>query len=597
MATLILLGAYILEPKRFGPGVVRVDRATLIGPQGEIGDEVPLRHLLDGQPARHLSQRYRVELPAGLDRSRPLAAYMPGASAHTEVFVGATRIYASTRSGDRLETQFSRPQFVQLPHPLSERTRNLEVVMRSDPGGAVVFNRFWVGPLHSLGPAYEKRYFLRYEGAAAMTLFLLIAGMTSLAFWLADRSYRSPLWFGVFCILNGIAIKIGLNTTSPLLPPAQILHVAIFIVNLSFVALAQFIFEKTDNRSRAHDRLLLGYVALTIVLLLALYEDAQPYFRYALVMDAFAIALGAYLLWVLVRTWWRKRDSISRLLLGGVGLTLLLGGYSVYENWRPGSQEDAYEVLYAPLPLIVAMGWAICRRYARSSLRWRALNRRLAERVRRRESEIARAYEQLATLEKDKAIQAERERFMRDMHDGLGTQLITSLRMAERGALGQAQMQELLTECLDELHFAIQSLKTAGDDLFIALADYRYRLEPRLHAGGIELQWRVAPTPRLRLNTGAVMQILRIVNEAVGNAVKHSGAPTIAIEGVAEGDDYVLTVRDRGRGFAPTQRRGNGLDSMRARAASIGAELSIAEDGGCLVRLAIPLSRLKAMQF
>jgi signal transduction histidine kinase len=590
LTTLIVLAGYVLTPERFGPGVVRVTEAERLLDDGGI-ERVALRHYLPSRPGSSFAQTYRLQLPDGLDVRRPLAVYFPAGSARMEIRLAGSTIYSSTRSSHPLETQASRPQLVQLPHPLPEGEHALEIVMRSEPGGWVVLNRAWVGPLQSLGPAFEKRHFLRFQGTNLMALLLLITGAASFAFWLADRSYRSPLWFGLFCMLNSIAIKIGLGTTDMPIETVKMLHLAMLVLNLSFAALAKFVIEKVGARSRTHDRLLLVYAALAVLLLVVLYEDSLPYFRYALAMDALSIALGFYLLALLVRRWRQKRDSISRLLLGGVGLTMLLGIHSVVQNWRSDSQEDSYAVLYAPLPMIVTMGWAICRRYARSSLRWRALNRRLARRVRRRESEIADAYAQLASLEKEQAIRIERERFMRDMHDGLGSQLITSLRMAQRGALSQAQMQELLSECLDEMHFAIQSLKTTGEDVFVALADYRYRLEPRLQAGGIELQWRVMPEPALRLRAGEVLQTLRIVNEAVGNAIKHSGSARLSIEGaVSEEGRYTLSIRDHGCGFAETARPGTGLESMRARARSLHATLEIGDEDGGTVRLIFPLA-------
>jgi signal transduction histidine kinase len=590
LTTLIVLAGYVLTPERFGPGVVYVTEAERVLEGGGL-ERVALRHYLQSRPGSILEQSYRMRLPDVLDAHRQLAVYFPAGSARMEVSFAGRVIYSSTRSPYPLETQASRPQLVQLPQPLPEGVRTLEVLMRSEPGGSIVLNHAWIGPLQSLGPAFEKRHFLRFQGADLMALLLLITGATSFAFWLADRSYRSPLWFGLFCVLNSIAIKIGLGTTEMPIETVKMLHLAMLVLNLSFATLAKFILEKIGACSRAHDRLLLAYAVLAGLLLVVLYEDSLPYFRYALAMDALSIALGLYLLALLVRRWWQKRDSISRLLLGGVGLTMLLGIHSVVQNWRSDSQEDSYAVLYAPLPMIVTLGWSICRRYARSSLRWRALNRRLARRVRRRESEIADAYAQLASLEKEQAIRIERERFMRDMHDGLGSQLITSLRMAQRGALSQTQMQELLSECLDEMHFAIQSLKTTGEDVFVALADYRYRLEPRLQAGGIELQWKVTPAPALRLGAGEVLQTLRIVNEAVGNAIKHSGSARLSIEGTVTTEGrYALSIRDHGRGFAETARPGTGLESMRARARSMHATLEIDHEDGGVVRLIFPLA-------
>ena len=82
------------------------------------------------------------------------------------------------------------------------------------------------------------------------------------------------------------------------------------------------------------------------------------------------------------------------------------------------------------------------------------------------------------------------------------------------------------------------------------------------------------------------LEIYRIVQEAVGNAVKHSGATTIAVQlTVAEGR-LTLSVTDNGT-FHQGSKRGVGLDSIRRRAAAIGGKVTIThpDTGGTVVTL------------
>jgi signal transduction histidine kinase len=181
----------------------------------------------------------------------------------------------------------------------------------------------------------------------------------------------------------------------------------------------------------------------------------------------------------------------------------------------------------------------------------------------------------LSELESDRAVRAERDRFMRDMHDGLGTHLITSKRMADRDALSSREMGDILQECLDELRLSIESMKPTGDDLFATLANFRYRIEPRLEAAGLALKWAIESTDRLQLDPTRVLQIMRIINEALGNVLKHSGSDIVRVTGNVDGNRYVIGIADDGKGFDPAvQTLGEGLASMRARAESIGAEFA-----------------------
>ena len=99
-----------------------------------------------------------------------------------------------------------------------------------------------------------------------------------------------------------------------------------------------------------------------------------------------------------------------------------------------------------------------------------------------------------------------------------------------------------------------------------------------------------------RLSEAQQTVALRIVQEALQNVRKHGAASSVIVATVVDGDDWLLTVRDDGRGFdvgavAARGRRNFGLQFMQERAELIGARFEVHSrpDGGTLVRLAIPL--------
>jgi signal transduction histidine kinase len=87
---------------------------------------------------------------------------------------------------------------------------------------------------------------------------------------------------------------------------------------------------------------------------------------------------------------------------------------------------------------------------------------------------------------------------------------------------------------------------------------------------------------------------LRVVQEALTNARRHSGAKTVRVSLRAEGDDLVAEVADDGRGYGPGVAPGIGLVSMRERATVLGGELEVDSTAGegTIVRLRIPVSGL-----
>ena len=99
------------------------------------------------------------------------------------------------------------------------------------------------------------------------------------------------------------------------------------------------------------------------------------------------------------------------------------------------------------------------------------------------------------------------------------------------------------------------------------------------------------------LGAGEQTVVLRMVQEALQNVRKHATASTASVATRIEGEDWVVEVRDDGRGFEPGTvvapgRRNYGLQFMRERADLIGARLDVRSqpDGGTVVRVAIPIA-------
>jgi signal transduction histidine kinase len=141
-------------------------------------------------------------------------------------------------------------------------------------------------------------------------------------------------------------------------------------------------------------------------------------------------------------------------------------------------------------------------------------------------------------------------------------------------------------------------------DLMLALGAWRERTAALLRSHGLPLEWRVLTPQGMpvhpELRPWHVIQILRVLDEAVTNAVKHSGASRISV-GIETIDEKGqkrgrIVVNDDGRGFTETDelrsnppRATRGLANMRRRAARCSIRLDIASGpGGTTVCLDLP---------
>ena len=177
---------------------------------------------------------------------------------------------------------------------------------------------------------------------------------------------------------------------------------------------------------------------------------------------------------------------------------------------------------------------------------------------------------QLATL-------AERQRLARDLHDtvkqqafALNLQLATLRRQlaghpaAER--IDQAerlskQMQRELVQILDELRAVDAELPFAER--------LRARTREWMQISGMPLDLDLVDAPTL--SVAEQETLLRIVDEALANALRHSGATRVSVALQHRGDKLSLTIADNGQGTSADMRPGMGLANMRERAQSLPA--------------------------
>lgn len=179
---------------------------------------------------------------------------------------------------------------------------------------------------------------------------------------------------------------------------------------------------------------------------------------------------------------------------------------------------------------VLLLAWIVVQRYSASVDEVRALNAGLAQRLNEREAQLSQTFETLRAQREEQAALQERQRIMRDIHDGVGSQLVGLLSLVRQAESDRPVLEQHVSSALDELRLAVDSQQPVHGDLTIVLATLRYRLQSRLQAAGIAIVWDVSPLPHLgNLSPQAVLQIQRILLEAFTNVIRHSQAKTVTV--------------------------------------------------------------------
>lgn len=534
----------------------------------------------------------RATFALGAVPSQELGIFLPYASPQAAVYLNGAYLGESQGFGSADGDAWNQPLYIRIPAVLLRPSGNsLLIELYSPSEGPLELGPLWVGGNSMLEPTYQWRLWLQVTGVEVVTLLVGLIGALAAALWLRRRSESL---FGLFALSCGIWMvrntQFFVVRTHSLFYFALITDAALFWLVAVLFRLSFRILERRFPRIEA------GLFCYALLATVAMYLGGHSHkwivtaIAYAGLLPVAAV-FQVYLTAATVRV-----PSVLRALLWLAAIvTSLSGAYdlALMLEWVPWPA--SYLMPYSSLFYSVTVGWALVDRFVRTHNQYEQLNVALDARVRERESALRAQYAEAADLERTRAVAAERERILRDVHDGLGLHLIAARQLVEQGHHSREEIASVLSDAMDELRIAIDSMKPTADDLLVMLGDLRYRLEPRLNAAGIELHWDVdSGGPLAQLGPSAITHITHIVKEVCANAIKHSRATEMRLSvRCRDPQTLAITITDNGRGYdVAAVREGVGTASMRKRARDIGAGLEIeSRPGHTRVALSVSVRR------
>lgn len=545
---------------------------------------------------------YRLEVPAEIRRSvtpRDLVFYLPRWQT-----IGTVAVYSGGRlawrsTGSRVWNSFNRPLWV--PLASTEGAPIPEVVwvrMASQPGVGGAVSTGWVGAADDLRWRWRVRSWLQTGLVGATAGAFVVVGLFSLAVWFRRR--EEPIYAVFFLASVTYMLRTSVNLMDqqpPWIPDAWFGWMTVNA--LAWAQMCVFAFAFLVHRKPMPR---LAAVIVAMVVLGSLVTLPVPWLtpHLSTMLPAVYIVMGVQTALIAGSGLWaawtsRSREALALFMF--FSLNLPVGVHDLLlQNYRIDI-ERIYLGPYTAIGLFTIFLVIVWRRYVGAIREVEQVNASLEERLAARERELTASHEQLRTLEREQALAAERQRLMQDMHDGIGSSLMSALSMVQRGQASAADTAQVLKDCIDDLKLAIDSLHANDADLLALLAAVRFRLAPRLKAAGITLTWNVRDLPPLEwLDPQKALHVLRILQEVLTNLLKHSGANEIDVATAHVGEEVEVRVRDNGRAFVPaegpaTAATGHGLSNVRNRALALGARCQWAAwDGGGEFSLRLPVA-------
>jgi signal transduction histidine kinase len=537
--------------------------------------------------------------PQGL-APQGLALYLPFLYHGGDVWLNGTHIAHIPEGDAQRRVRWERPHLVPLPPGLLRPDANDLAIRAADPPPGTVrrFPVATVGPHAELQAAYDRRFlWVRTMPQITIAVCLLMSTFVAVVWW----RRRSEVLYGLFGLASALW---GVRTLTFVIEQMSIdrwqwWRIAYLGATGGFViVLTLFALRSAGIRSRGLQRGLVLYWLAGPLWLLAAGMDAEVPINRIWSAGLIPIAMG--MLGVSLWDALRRRTLQAVVLPGAMAIALLAGIHDYLVAWSPdllarllpGWVEHRIFLLHMGANImLVAMGGLLTGRFIQALSSVEDLNRNLEARVAERERELAGNFVAMGELQQRHAAAQERHRVMRDIHDGLGSRLFSTLFRVERGALDQAQVAEALRECIAEMRIALDTLGP-DDDFRTSLGNFLFRWQSHMQEGGVASSWTIdMPDDGEPVAPHAALQILRIAQEALTNVLKHAKASAVQVAVRQSARMLELDVADDGHGRTGARHvAGRGLGNMRVRATQLGGYLDVRmSETGTTVSLRIPM--------
>lgn len=558
-----------------------------------ISNIAPGGFLTETQPMSRAWIEVRYVVPHDWDSSEPLMIYVPRVNGWAwQVRVDGIPISDNL---DNWRMTWNTPVTARLQpeHFRPGQSLNIQIGIAFLPEAGFSVSRITVGPASVVGISLAIRQFLQVSMPQACTTALLLMAAFFVAFWLSRRQERVHLLLSAgavaWCITN--LQYIVPRHDDPLL---EGVYSAIINMSVSWLMWLIYLFTLQLDARRAHwiEKALPLFVLFMTVFnipMAGLIFDGS-----VLVHSMNATAAGGVTAVIVFRAV-RGGGIELRVVAAALFLAFLAGSHDVALLAQSVHPESIYLLPYAGLLVVGSFLFAVQRRYVRAIEDHETSETLLAQRLAAQEAELNANHVRLRELERTETLAAERQRLMHDMHDGIGSSLLTALAAAEQQELPQSELPKILRACIDDLRLVIDSLDPPDYDLVTLLSTIRHRLGQRFQATGVRLEWEIHDLPQLSwMESSDALHVLRIVQEALANVLKHANATQIRVATRNGRECVEIVVADNGNGFdASATSSGRGLRNMKRRAEELGGNLEVLAGAGKGTTLTLKLPMVR----
>lgn len=535
----------------------------------------------------------------------PLAFFLGATPGLKEIRLNGTVIQPNVPLNLRRGAAEGEARYYMLPPDLLQRGVNRIDVFVETQSAVLVLSPFSISPAIDAARAAEAQRVITEILPTVAVSFLAFAILLSLATnWPKEdlRRVRALRLLMAMWLLRTWFITFA----TPFEIPFLLTYLIYYLLEIgALMSFARYIAVERPLPQRWPRWVTITWASLSVLAVLtaayglAVGPTAQPVMKIlplAIAAVTVPVALGGLVMLALSILRTRERRRIEHLVL-----MMCLTGYvvDVADNALRLSipfVPDLQLTFYTTLPLGLLLGLGVIASIAREASEARRVvvesNAILAERLAEQDAELSRSYDAQKQMLQRQVMLEERQRIVRDMHDGIGGQLLGLMMQVRGGTTEPRVIEQGLQASMADLRLIVDAMDTAEESLAETLRSFEHRARAQIEAAGMSFTVRHG-LDETQAGPGArpTLQILRILQESVTNAMRHSGGKAITLTSRYGADgEIVIMIGDDGKGMAEEVKGGRGMTSMRSRAAALGGALEVHTGAsGTMVTLTLPL--------
>lgn len=514
------------------------------------------------------------------------------------VFLNGREIFRNFAHLSDQKLAWYRPYFVPLPADQLRPGEN-EVLIRAVSQDSVGIGRVLIGVSPVIQRDYQFRFFWQITAPLAANFAMLVLGGLTFLLWLGRRREIELFYLSLSSLLWYLR---NYQYFAEVTPFTFDVFNALTVYATYFASVATAAFYVTFLKLSRPGHLLvpLFLVGIPLVLLHTIFALSNLF----IYIGATVVSLGVGLLGLndLRRNYTAEHIPLAVIM----PLMPLASIYDFYLNGVGRGWEGFgfYIAVFGGFLYCIAFLLSFGLRALGAFRDLATANETLEQRIAQTRAELAASELARQQLVVGDALRVERERLMQEMHDGIGSNLITALAIAKQQGQSSSTIRTL-QRALSDLKITVDSLEPVEGDIVALIGNLRHRMAGDLRDAGIVCRWDARPCDTIPwLDATNALHVLRIFQEAIGNALTHSHATeleigcreeTRALAHAAAAPGIAAYVTDNGRGFAmeSAASAGRGLSNITSRARSLHGQLDCrsAIGAGTTVTLWLPYAR------